>query len=200
MEVDKTKSINQMTMAELRQLHGRLRLELDTQSAIRQLKRNSGELNEYNMETPIDVNTPINQLYHYGVLGMKWGVRKDRKSGSKKHVKGDRSTEETLVKQPKAEDFVNSRVSKSKGLSRLNNEELRKLNERLNLEKQYKELTKDEQRGKKVVKRMTAKSLESGLQQTMTTVTAAVSLYAIKNIIEKKMGEDAVNKMFPKKK
>ena len=126
MEVDKTKSINQMTMAELRQLHGRLRLELDTQSAIRQLKRNSGELNEYNMEVPIDVNTPINQLYHYGVLGMKWGVRKDRKSGSKKHAKGDRSTEETLVKQPKAEDFVNSRVSKSKGLSRLNNEELRK--------------------------------------------------------------------------
>ena len=189
MEVDKTKSINQMTMAELRQLHGRLRLELDTQSAIRQLKRNSGELNEYNMEVPIDVNTPINQLYHYGVLGMKWGVRKDRKSGSKKYVK-----------QPKAEDFVNSRVSKSKGLSRLNNEELRKLNERLNLEKRYKELTKDEQRGKKVVKRMTAKSLESGLQQTMTTVTAAVSLYAIKNIIEKKMGEDTIDKMFPKKK
>jgi hypothetical protein len=98
---------------------------------------------------------------------------------------------------PKAEDFLESRKSKSKGVAGLSNAELKKLNERLNLEKQYKDLTKDErQKGKSFL----SEALSSGLKQTATTVVAAGSLYAVKKAVEKSLGPATASEMFPKKK
>lgn len=58
-------------------------------------------------------------IAHYGVLGMKWGVRRNRTSSS---------------------DHIRSRELKKKKLSELTDEELRTLNNRLNLEQNYKRL------------------------------------------------------------
>lgn len=65
-----------------------------------------------------DVN---NFLEHYGVKGMKWGVRR-------------KSTGAT------SEDHDSSRTSKKKALSTMSNAEIRRLNERLQLEQSNKAL------------------------------------------------------------
>lgn len=60
-------------------------------------------------------------LMHYGVKGMKWGVRKDRKKSY-------------------SDDYNESRSLKKKSYKELSNDELKKLNKRLELEGNYKRL------------------------------------------------------------
>lgn len=69
------------------------------------------------------------ELYHYGVLGMRWGRRRGT-SGSSKDSHKDYS-----------EDYTTARQLKRKSISEMTNKELETLNKRLQLEKQYKELT-----------------------------------------------------------
>lgn len=72
-------------------------------------------------------------LEHYGVKGMKWGSRK-------------RST------HPVSEDFKESRELKRKGAPALSTHELKKVNERLNLETNFNRLNPNVvQRGHKQV-------------------------------------------------
>lgn len=71
-----------------------------------------------------------NELYHYGILGMKWGVRRAGKSGSSK------------PKRVKSEDYTRAKNLKKKKLSELSNVELKELNNRMQLESQYKNLKK----------------------------------------------------------
>jgi hypothetical protein len=71
-----------------------------------------------------------NFLEHYGVKGMKWGIRKDRKGSGKKTAE---QTAKTLT-----------------------NKELKKRVDRMNLEKQYSSLSKkaeaaSKSKGKKIV-------------------------------------------------
>lgn len=70
-----------------------------------------------------------NELKHYGVLGMKWGVRRGS-SGSGK----------TSRKSRMSEDHARAKSLKKKKLSQLSNAELKELNNRMNLENQYKNL------------------------------------------------------------
>ena len=87
---------------------------------------------------------PEDVLQHFGILGMKWGRRSAHKSSSKK----------PRVKKVEdiSEDAAKKNQLKKKKLSQMTNAELKTLNERLQLEKQYKDLTKaDISPGKKFV-------------------------------------------------
>lgn len=82
-----------------------------------------------------------NELYHYGVLGMKWGVRRDRSrsGGSRK-------------KRSMSDDARDAYTIKKKKVSQMSNAELRKLNERTRLEQEYSRLNpKSVSRGWKYV-------------------------------------------------
>lgn len=71
------------------------------------------------------------ELYHFGVKGMKWGVRRKRKPSS---------------------DYKESRKIKKKHVSEMSNEELKKLNKRMDLEQNYHRLNPSAvQRGMKFV-------------------------------------------------
>lgn len=76
----------------------------------------------------------MNELQHYGILGMKWGVRRGRnvssRFGKKKSTKGW------------SDDAKEASKLKKKSVSQLSNSELKKINERMNLENNYKNLNK----------------------------------------------------------
>lgn len=72
----------------------------------------------------------MSDLYHFGIKGMKWGIHKDRK----RSVRTKRSKTDSS-------DYHESRDLLAKSPNQLSNAQLRKLNERLNLEQQYSNLT-----------------------------------------------------------
>ena len=74
-------------------------------------------------------------LAHYGVKGMKWGKTGAGKSTSRKSSKAS---------EPDSEDHVKSRQLKQKSLRTMSNKDIKELNERLQLEKTYKDLTKNQ--------------------------------------------------------
>lgn len=65
-----------------------------------------------------------NELYHYGVPGMRWGVRKSYKSAG----------------QNDSDDAKEARKIKTKKVNEMTNDELQKLNKRQQLEKTHREL------------------------------------------------------------
>ncbi len=72
-------------------------------------------------------------MYHHGVKGMKWGVRKKVKntvkSLSSKRTKNYSS------------DYEETRTIRRKSSKKLSNEQLKKLNKRMNLEQEYNRLS-----------------------------------------------------------
>lgn len=89
-------------------------------------------------------------LNHYGVLGMKWGVRKDRVTGVKKGTptKGTKKAKRSATKETSAEHKTKT-ATKKKKLSQLSNKDLREFNERVRLEKEFSSLTRS--KGQKIV-------------------------------------------------
>lgn len=69
-----------------------------------------------------------NVLMHYGVLGMKWGVRKSGSSKKRNKTKG-------WSKEAKA-----TRSIQKKGVKGMTNEELKRVNNRKRLEVDYRNL------------------------------------------------------------
>ena len=94
-----------------------------------------------------------NYLQHYGVLGMKWGRRRSEAQLARDRGKSRRT---------KSEDHLRAKSLKKKRLSQLSNSELKELNNRMQLEQQYKSLKKQNvSAGKKFVKDV---AYESGKQ------------------------------------
>ena len=103
-------------------------------------------------------------LAHYGVLGMEWGVRKNKtKSGLRKR----KST-------PVHDDYRKAHSGKS--VKYMSDSELRSVNNRLQMERQYSELTRKTSKGKKVV---------NALIKTAGTIAAAEGAYKTYNRIGK---------------
>lgn len=93
-----------------------------------------------------------NELYHYGVLGMKWGVRKDRGSSNSGRVSKAANAARSRIQVKRAariqrrHDKAMSRRSSARYTYRnrhlLSDDELRYRLNRLNMEKQLKDLSK----------------------------------------------------------
>jgi hypothetical protein len=178
-EVDKNKSISEMTTLELRRLINRLRDEQDAEHAIRVLRRSAGQKDTYENPAKIDTKTPVNQLYHWGILGMKWGRRRFQNEDGSRTAAGKRR--EAAMEKERSEDYIKSRENRQKGPESLSNEELKKLNERLQLESVYQNLT-----SKKIDKAesFVQTALKKAAGEAFTEITKNVFLGAAKTLIK----------------
>lgn len=110
------------------------------------------------------------ELFHYGIKGMKWGVR--RKEGPdgtvSSRLKGRKKSDDT----PESEDSKRVKGLRGKKVSSLSNSELKELNKRLDLEQNYSRLTKK------------PSSVQKGIKYTQTGLTVvglATAAYKLKD-------------------
>ena len=178
-EVDKAKAISELSADELRKLINRLRDERDAEELIRSLRRSAGEKDTYENPAKIDTKTPVDQLYHYGILGQKWGLRRFQKEDGTRTPAGKKREAEGEVE--KSEDHIKSRENKSKSPEGLSNDELRKLNERLQLEATYKTLTTEKiQKSESFAK----KAIKAAGGQALTEFSKGVMLGSAKLLVK----------------
>jgi hypothetical protein len=84
-----------------------------------------------------------NDLKHYGILGMHWGVRR---------------------RTPGHPDYEKAHTLKKKSVRELSNDEIKMINNRLQLERQLKDLkAADNQRGQSFVMRLLSGKFAKGL-------------------------------------
>lgn len=88
-----------------------------------------------------------NSLTHYGILGMKWGVRRYQNKDGSYTSAGKKRKQKDYIH----EDYANAHSKKS--VRSMSNAELKARNNRLQMEQQYANLTKKTSTGQRAVQK-----------------------------------------------
>ena len=121
-----------------------------------------------------------NALYHHGIKGQKWGVRRFRNADGTLTAAGKRRSKTSA-------DSAKVKAIRKKKVSQMSNEELRDANNRLQLERQYKDLTKKKSAGKKAVQAFVTTA------GTIAAIEGSYKTYKrIADAVLKKIGNTAV--------
>jgi len=121
-----------------------------------------------------------NELYHHGIIGMKWGVRRYQKKDGSLTSAGKRRRSKTesadhKVKTDRKKAFKNRRT--------LSDTDLKKRIDRLKMEKEFKNLTQDDiAPGKKFASEI----MTSAGKKALTVAAAGAMTYAVKTAMTKK--------------
>lgn len=131
------------------------------------------------------------QLYHHGILGMKWGVRRFQNKDGSLTSAGKRHLEQnSKAKQGNNKKKKGHTTNKGKSINELSDDELRKRINRLELEKRYEALSKKEQKakmfdGKRFVTRV--------LENSGKVVATQLSTYVMGNMVNKVAQKNIIN-------
>lgn len=151
----------------------------------------------------IYVIVPNGDLYHSGVLGMKWGVRRYQnkdgsltRAGKKRYAKLEAEKAKIDAKMNK----LGPKPAKAKSIQEMSDDELRERINRLNLEKNYKDALKGagyaerKERGKKFVNTFADKLTEGFAEKTAGSV-ADLGAQTLKSVGAKYLN-DVLSKSF----
>jgi hypothetical protein len=118
-------------------------------------------------------------LEHFGVKGMHWGVRRQETSSSP-GSSSDRTVADKLAAKTRA----------AGGTHVLSNDELRKLNERLNLEANHQRLLHpgNEESGRKTVEKILRSAGKNEANKYAAIYAAKGAEYAVKWLIKQSLG------------
>ena len=108
-------------------------------------------------------------IYHHGIKGMKWGVRRYQNKDGSLTSEG---------KKRYSDDYLSAHSSKS--YKEMSDDELRRVNNRLNMENQYKNLTRQKSNAQKAIDIVLKGS------KTIASLMGAYAVY-------KKFGNSVVN-------
>ena len=127
-----------------------------------------------------------NEIYHYGVLGMKWGRRRHQNKDGILTAAG-KAIRNAQIKKERKSDSKNRRL--------LSDQELKQKIERLKLEKQLKELTaEDISPGKTYVSGI----MKNAGSRVLTNAAAGGTAYAVKSYMTKEFNiRDAAGYIAP---
>lgn len=140
-----------------------------------------------------------NELCHYGIPGMKWGIRRYQNSdgslttaGRNRYSTGKHHSIFTRKKTTsKAVTKPAEEKPKPKSISEMSDAELNALLNRKRLEQQYAQLMATPQKKSAVTKgkEMVGKALENAAQDTLTQIAK----YAMAKSVNKMLGDNVVN-------
>lgn len=117
-----------------------------------------------------------NELYHYGILGMKWGIRRYQNKDGSLTEEGKKRQARQALKKERLDDYKNR--------STFSDSDLNKKIARLNLEKQYRDITNEEvRRGRKFAESL----MEETAKRIITTAVTGAVLYGLKAGISRKV-------------
>ena len=136
-------------------------------------------------------------LAHHGVIGMKWGIRKDRRgSGSRKKASVAKTSSET-ASNDKTTSAIKTATALAKDKKRLEataDRDLQTLLTRLNMERQLKEFTQPQQtRGRRIANKIIEAS-GRGLLKSLTRIVDDVAYKHGTEYLVKKGLLDAIAK------
>ena len=131
------------------------------------------------------------QLYHHGILGMKWGVRRFQNKDGSLTSAGKRHLEQnSKAKQGNNKKKKGHTTNKGKSINELSDDELKKRINRLELEKRYEALSKKEQKAKMFDgKRFVTQVLENSGK----VVATQLSTYVMGNMVNKVAQKNIIN-------
>lgn len=121
-------------------------------------------------------------LKHYGTMGMKWGIRKDRRSARRQVRQDAKQLKKVgdLVSNKKAAELIGNTFTDKPKNARISNAQLKTIIDRIELEQKYARLTHVPQQPPSRVKRLMQDVAYDVSKGALTEVGKAVLSQALK--------------------